>query len=117
MNKRFDIAVIGGGVVGLAILRRFAMSGLSCVLLEKGADILSGASKGNSAFESAYEITLNNAKKEKVIVTVQEPIGGEWSISAESQAHKKVNSHLAVWKVEVPAEGSATLSYRAAVKY
>ena len=74
-------------------------------------------SKGNSAFESAYEITLKNAKKEKVIVTVQEPIGGEWSISAESQAHKKVNSHLAVWKVEVPAEGSATLSYRAAVKY
>ena len=49
MNKRFDIAVIGGGVVGLAILRRFAMAGLNCVLLEKGADILSGASKGNSA--------------------------------------------------------------------
>ena len=49
MEQRFDIAVIGGGVVGLAILRRFAMSGLSCVLLEKGADILSGASKGNSA--------------------------------------------------------------------
>ena len=49
MDKRFDIAVIGGGVVGLAILRRFAMSGLTCVLLEKGTDILSGASKGNSA--------------------------------------------------------------------
>ena len=49
MEQRFDIAVIGGGVVGLAILRRFAMCGLSCVLLEKDADILSGASKGNSA--------------------------------------------------------------------
>ena len=49
MDQRFDIAVIGAGVVGLAILRRFAMSGLTCVLLEKGADILSGASKGNSA--------------------------------------------------------------------
>ena len=49
MTGRFDIAVIGGGVVGLAILRRFAMAGLHCVLLEKGADILSGASKGNSA--------------------------------------------------------------------
>ena len=49
MSERFDIAVIGGGVVGLAILRRFAVAGLSCVLLEKGADILSGASKGNSA--------------------------------------------------------------------
>jgi glycerol-3-phosphate dehydrogenase len=49
MNIRCDIAIIGGGVVGLAILRRFAMAGLSCVLLERGADILSGASKGNSA--------------------------------------------------------------------
>ena len=49
MRQRFDIAIIGGGLVGLAILRRFAMAGLSCVLLEKGADILSGASKGNSA--------------------------------------------------------------------
>ncbi|MCB1378101.1 MAG: NAD(P)/FAD-dependent oxidoreductase [Alphaproteobacteria bacterium] len=49
MGQSYDIAVIGGGVVGLAILRRFAMSGLRCVLLERGADILSGASKGNSA--------------------------------------------------------------------
>jgi hypothetical protein len=74
-------------------------------------------SKGNSAFESAYEITLKNAKKEKVMVTVQEPINGDWSIISESQPHKKVNSQLAVWKVEIPAEGSTTLTYRARVKY
>ena len=43
------MAVIGGGVVGIAILRRFAIAGLKCVLLERGSDILSGASKGNSA--------------------------------------------------------------------
>lgn len=49
MRRGFDIAVIGGGVVGLALLRRCALAGLSCVLLERGADILSGASKGNSA--------------------------------------------------------------------
>jgi len=49
MSERFDIAVIGCGVVGLAILRRLALSGLKCLALEKGADILSGASKGNSA--------------------------------------------------------------------
>ena len=45
----YDVAIVGGGVVGCAILRRFALGGLSCILLEKGADILSGASKANSA--------------------------------------------------------------------
>ncbi len=49
MPEVYDAAVIGGGVVGLAVLRRFALAGLNCVLLERGADILSGASKGNSA--------------------------------------------------------------------
>lgn len=74
-------------------------------------------SKGNSAFESAYEITLKNAKKGKVIVTVQEPINGDWSIISESHPHKKANSQLAVWKIEIPAEGATTLTYRARVKY
>jgi glycerol-3-phosphate dehydrogenase len=44
-----DVAVIGGGVVGCATARRFAMSGARVVLVEKAADILEGASKGNSA--------------------------------------------------------------------
>lgn len=79
--------------------------------------ILPKPSKGTSAFESAYEITLKNAKKEKIVVTVQEPISGDWTITSENQPHKKANSHLAVWKIEVPAESSARLSYRAIVKY
>jgi len=45
----YDVAVIGGGVVGCAILRRLAIGGANCVLLEKTADILGGASKANSA--------------------------------------------------------------------
>jgi len=44
-----DVAVIGGGVVGCAVMRKMALSGASVVLLEKAADILDGASKGNSA--------------------------------------------------------------------
>jgi glycerol-3-phosphate dehydrogenase len=45
----YQVAIIGAGVVGCAIFRELALNGLSCVLLESGADILSGASKGNSA--------------------------------------------------------------------
>jgi glycerol-3-phosphate dehydrogenase len=44
-----SVAIIGGGVVGCAIFRRLAIAGLKPLLLERGADILSGASKGNSA--------------------------------------------------------------------
>jgi hypothetical protein len=79
--------------------------------------VLPNPQKGHSAFESAYEITLKNAKKEKMTVFVQEPISGDWMITSESQPHKKVNSHLSVWKVEIPAESSTTLSYKAIVKY
>jgi glycerol-3-phosphate dehydrogenase len=45
----FDVIVVGGGVVGSAIARRFALDGARVVLLEKAADLLDGASKGNSA--------------------------------------------------------------------
>ena len=47
--RRFDAAIIGAGVTGIATARRLALAGQHVVLLEKGADILSGASKANSA--------------------------------------------------------------------
>lgn len=48
-HPSFDIAIIGAGVVGCAAFREFSMAGLRVALLERGADILSGASKANSA--------------------------------------------------------------------
>ncbi|KGM32694.1 NAD(P)/FAD-dependent oxidoreductase, partial [Inquilinus limosus] len=45
----FDLAVIGAGAVGCAVAQRFALNGARVLVLEKGADILSGASKANSA--------------------------------------------------------------------
>ncbi|PZV38823.1 NAD(P)/FAD-dependent oxidoreductase [Mesorhizobium kowhaii] len=48
-GELFDVAIIGAGVVGCATARRFAIAGANVVLIEKGSDILSGASKANSA--------------------------------------------------------------------
>ena len=45
----FDVAVIGAGVVGCAMARRFTLEGARVVLVEKAPDILDGASKANSA--------------------------------------------------------------------
>ncbi|HHC30147.1 MAG TPA: FAD/NAD(P)-binding oxidoreductase [Rhodobacterales bacterium] len=45
----FDVVVIGGGIVGCAMARRFTLEGARVALLEKATDILDGASKANSA--------------------------------------------------------------------
>lgn len=79
--------------------------------------VLPKPSKTSQLYESAFELTLKNAKKDKVIVTIQEPISGDWKIIQQSHPHTKVNSRLATWKIEVPAEGKTTLTYRAQVKY
>lgn len=45
----FDVVIIGGGVVGCAMARRFTLQGARVALVEKAPDILDGASKANSA--------------------------------------------------------------------
>ncbi|MEN9493297.1 MAG: hypothetical protein RJA63_3746, partial [Pseudomonadota bacterium] len=66
--------------------------------------------------ESAYEIVLRNAKAEDVVVTVREPVPGDWTMLEENQRHKKAAAGTAEWKVKVPANGSATLKYRVLVR-
>ncbi len=44
----YDVAVIGGGVVGCAVLRELARYRLRLILLEKAADVAEGVSKANS---------------------------------------------------------------------
>lgn len=56
LSKRWPIAVIGGGVVGCAIAREFTLADRVALLLEKGRDILSGASKANSSiFHTGFD--------------------------------------------------------------
>ncbi|WP_324778650.1 DUF4139 domain-containing protein [Thiobacillus sedimenti] len=78
---------------------------------------LAGSGRNDNAFESAYEIVLKNAKTEAVTVTVREPVPGDWVMVSESRPHAKVASGTAEWTVPVPAEGSATLTYRVRVTY
>jgi glycerol-3-phosphate dehydrogenase len=48
-KEHYDVIVIGAGVVGCAMTRRFTLQGAKVLLVEKASDILAGASKGNSA--------------------------------------------------------------------
>ena len=44
----YDVVVVGGGVVGLAILREATLHGWSCVLVERESELLTWASGANS---------------------------------------------------------------------
>lgn len=67
-------------------------------------------------FETAYQITIKNAKKEAVTVQVQEPVPGDWKILSETLPHEKKAASLVEWKVVVAAESETVLTYRIRVK-
>ena len=48
MPKKFDVAIIGAGVIGSAIARKLSQYELSVVLIDKEADVSFGTSKANS---------------------------------------------------------------------
>jgi len=64
MNRmNFDVVIIGAGVVGCAVARRFTLEGATVLLIEKGSDILSGASKANSAIlHTGFDAPINSVE-------------------------------------------------------
>ena len=59
----FDYAIIGGGVVGSAVLNKLTRLGKSCVLLEKQSDVGFGSSKANSAIvHTGFDCTPGTLK-------------------------------------------------------
>ncbi|MBI3707093.1 MAG: FAD-dependent oxidoreductase, partial [Proteobacteria bacterium] len=49
MTERYDVAIIGAGVVGCAIARELSRYTLNTLLIEARTDFGDGVSKGNSA--------------------------------------------------------------------
>jgi len=47
-HREYDVAVIGGGVVGLAVAREAAVHGKSVLVLEMAPNLNSGSSAGSS---------------------------------------------------------------------
>ena len=76
---------------------------------------MQGLPKGTA--EAAYEIRLNNSKREKITVEVCENMVGEWRILSESLPHERDTDRRAKWHIEVPPEGEAVLQYRVRSKF
>jgi len=61
--ERFDVIVIGGGVVGTAVLRSLAAYRANLLLLEKSSDVATGASRANSGIVHAGYDAETGTKK------------------------------------------------------
>jgi hypothetical protein len=62
-----------------------------------------------------YRVTLRNATDSAVTVDVQEERSGEWSVLQSSVPAEKVSSTITRFRVKVPANGEAALTYKVRV--
>ncbi len=68
---------------------------------------------GKDVIEESYEIRVRNHKDEAVEVRVVEHLfrWSEWEIVRESARHTKLDAGTVEWRLEVPANGEAVLTY------
>jgi hypothetical protein len=67
---------------------------------------------GSSLYEVEWEIALRNHKKEDQMVTVIEPVPGDWQMVTSTHAWDKPQAHTLRFQVSVPKEATATVVYR-----
>jgi hypothetical protein len=60
---------------------------------------------------ASYRVTLTSAKAEAVTVDVREVHAGEWRVTASSVRSEKLSSSEVRFRVPVPGNGTATLTY------
>jgi glycerol-3-phosphate dehydrogenase len=94
-DEIFDVAVIGAGVVGCAIARRFTLEGARVAVLEKAADILDGASKANSAIlHTGFDAPAGSLELQCVRDGYREYL----EIAADLGLHEeKSGAHVVAW--------------------
>jgi hypothetical protein len=67
--------------------------------------------------ESAWTIVIRNRKDENVVVTVREPMGGDWTLVNSSLPGKKVDQQTLEFEVPVAKGAEVKLTYRVSVKW
>ncbi len=72
---------------------------------------------GRDLYEVEWEIALRNHKKEDVTVTVIEPMPADWEVLRATHPHEKVEAHTLRYRIPVPKDGVAKLTYRVRVRF
>ncbi|MBN2570363.1 MAG: DUF4139 domain-containing protein [Deltaproteobacteria bacterium] len=66
-------------------------------------------------YESEWEITLKNRKKNDIVVGVIEPLFGNWQLIENSHQYTKVDAFTIRFDVTVPKDKEVTVTYRVRV--
>ena len=90
-GNRYDVVIIGGGVIGSSIARALSKYQCRTVLLEKEEDVCSGTSKANSAIVHAGYDAKTGSLKAKLNVKGNAMMG---ELSKELDFDFKRNSSL-----------------------
>lgn len=68
-------------------------------------------------YETAYEISIRNHKKEDIVVKVVEPIPGDWTMVESSHEYRRSEAFTAEFLAPVPKDGETRVTYRVRMKY
>jgi hypothetical protein len=68
-------------------------------------------------YEAAFEVSLRNHKKEDVVVSVVEPIPGDWKMLSSSHEYSKSEAFTAEFTIPVPKDQEVKLTYRVRMRY
>ena len=97
-GRDFDVVIVGAGIVGCAMARRFALEGAHVAVVEKAGDILDGASKANSAIlHTGFDAPPDSMELSCVIEGAREyrDIHEQMGLALE-----RVGAHVVAWSEE-----------------
>ena len=72
---------------------------------------------GTRAVETEWEVVLRNHKDEDIVVSVIEPVWGEWTVMSSTHKHEKLDSQNIKFVIPVTKDGEAVLKYRVRVSF
>ena len=81
-SEPFDVCIIGGGVVGLAVLRELTMRGARVALVERTPDLVDGASGRNSGIVCTGYDAPEGSLERKLLRAGNQRYQTEWKVSS-----------------------------------
>jgi hypothetical protein len=67
-------------------------------------------------WEVEWEIVLRNHKPQEQVVTVIEPVPGDWQVLHSTHAFEKPEAHTLRFTIPVPKDSSSRLVYRVRIR-